>query len=307
MIDLSVSIGSLKLKNPLLPASGTFGYGTEMMKFYDVNQYGAIITKSLTLEARSGNNMPRIAETNCGMLNSIGLANVGLDTFINKTLDTLQNITTPIIVNIAGSTIDEYVAIARQLSSLRKIKGIEVNVSCPNVKQGGMAFGTDPDITSNIVSSIRKIYDKTLIVKLSPNVTDIGIIAQSAVDAGADALSLINTVLGMRIDINTRKPLLSTITGGLSGPAIKPIALAKVFQVAKSVDVPIIGIGGITSWEDVIEFLIAGATAVEIGSLHFIDPSGPQLMLDEIKNYCRKNSIHKITELTNSLEAENND
>ncbi len=307
MVDLSVTIGSLRLKNPLLPASGTFGYGTEFMKFYDVNQYGAIITKSLTLEPRSGNTMPRIAETNCGLLNSIGLANVGLDVFINETLGTLQHITCPIIVNIAGSTIDEYIAVARQLSSLPLIKGIEVNISCPNVKQGGMAFGTDPRITSKIVSSIREVFNKTLIVKLTPNVTDIGIIARSAVDAGADALSLINTVLGMRININTKKPLLGTITGGLSGPAVKPIALAKVFQVARSVNVPIIGIGGITSWEDVIEFLIAGATAVEIGSLHFIDPSGPQLMLEGIRNYCKQNSIHKITELINSLESENND
>ncbi|MFO7890860.1 MAG: dihydroorotate dehydrogenase [bacterium] len=307
MIDLSVKIGSLRLNNPLLPASGTFGYGTEFMKFYDVDQYGAIITKSLTLEPRSGNIMPRIAETHCGLLNSIGLANVGLDIFLNETLEELQDITCPIIVNIAGSTVDEYIEIAKQLSPIKKIKGIEVNISCPNVRQGGMAFGTDPDITSKIVSSIREVYDKTLIVKLTPNVTDIGIIARSAVDAGADALSLINTVLGMRIDINTKKPLLGTITGGLSGPAIKPIALAKVLQVARSVDVPVIGIGGITSWEDVIEFLIAGATAVEIGSMHFIDPSGPQLMLEGIKNYCKRHSINKITELTNSLEMEDND
>lgn len=307
MIDLSVKIGSLKLKNPLLPASGTFGYGTEFMKFYDVNQYGGIITKSLTLKPRSGNKMPRIAETNCGLLNSIGLANVGLDTFLQETLKTLQPITSPIIANIAGSTIDEYVTIAEQLSHLSEIKGIEVNISCPNVKQGGMAFGTDPDITYKIIDRIRSVYKKTMIVKLTPNVTDIVDIAQSAVKAGTDALSLINTVLGMRIDINTRKPLLGNVVGGLSGPAIKPIALAKVFQVAENVDVPIIGIGGITSWEDIIEFLIAGATAVEIGSLHFIDPSGPQFLLEGIKNYCKKHSINKITELTNSLELNNND
>jgi len=306
MVDLSVAIGSLKLKNPLLTASGTFGYGTEFMKFYNVNLYGGIITKSLTLEPRQGNTMPRIAETHCGLLNSIGLANVGLKIFLKDTLLTLEKITSPIIVNIAGKTIDEYIQIARELSSLQKIKAIEVNISCPNVAQGGMAFGTDPTITHKVVHGIRQVYKNTIIVKLTPNVTDIVTIAKSAVDAGADALSLINTVLGMRIDINTKRPLLGNIVGGLSGPAIKPIAVAKVFKVARNVKVPIIGIGGITSWEDVIEFLIAGAAAVEIGSLHLIDPSGPQLMLEEIKRYCQQKSISKISELTNSLELESN-
>ncbi|MEJ2628291.1 MAG: dihydroorotate dehydrogenase [bacterium] len=306
MVDLSVKIGSLTFKNPLLTASGTFGYGTEFMNFHDVNLYGGIITKSLTLEPRGGNKIPRIVETNCGMLNSIGLANVGLDTFLHQILPTLQKVTTPIIVNIAGKTWEEYVDIARQLSPVSRINAIEVNISCPNVKQGGMAFGTDPDITQKVVQSIRQVYEKTIIVKLTPNVTDIGTIAQAAVKAGADALSLINTVLGMRLDIHTKKPMLGNIVGGLSGPAIKPIALAKVFQVAQAVDVPLIGIGGITCWEDVIEFLIAGAAAVEIGSWNFVDPSGPQIILEGIKNYCQKYSINKISELTNTLELDNN-
>jgi len=247
MVDLSITVGQLKFKNPILTASGTFGYGKEYRDLVDIEQLGGIITKTITLEPRQGNPLPRIAETPCGLLNSIGLANIGAQRFLEEKLYLLEGLDTVVIVNIAGSTVKEYFEVAKRIVHYDRIDGIEVNISCPNVEKGGLAFGTDAVITKQIIAGIKNLTHKPIIVKLTPNVTDVGLIAQAAVEGGADCISLINTVLGMGIDIHTRKPLLGRIIGGLSGPAIKPIALAKVYQVSKVVDVPIIGIGGIIS------------------------------------------------------------
>jgi dihydroorotate dehydrogenase (NAD+) catalytic subunit len=302
MIDLSVQIGTLRLKNPVLTASGTFGYGTEYRDLMDVNQLGAVITKTITLEPRDGNPMPRIAETPGGMLNSIGLANVGVERFIWEKLPLLKSLNTNVIVNVAGNTVEEYRKVVERLNEQDRIDGFEVNISCPNVEQGGLAFGTDPAITEKIVRKIKKVTRKTVIVKLTPNVTDIVTVAQAAVDGGADSLSLINTVLGMGIDIQTRKPLLGRGIGGLSGPAIKPIALAKLYQVANAVSVPLIGIGGIMSANDGLEFIIGGATAVQVGTLTFVEPDGVLKVLRGIEDFCQKNQIKKITDLVGSLK-----
>jgi dihydroorotate dehydrogenase (NAD+) catalytic subunit len=302
MIDLSVQIGTLRLKNPVLTASGTFGYGTEYRDLMDVNQLGAFITKTVTLEPRDGNPMPRIAETPGGILNSIGLANVGVEWFIREKLLLLQSLNTNLIVNVAGNTVEEYRKVVERLSGQGRIDGFEVNISCPNVEQGGLAFGTDPVITKKIVKEIKEVTRKTVIVKLTPNVTDIVTVARAAVDGGADSLSLINTVLGMGIDIRTRRPLLGRVVGGLSGPAIKPIALAKLYQVANAVSVPLIGIGGIMSANDAMEFIIAGATAVQVGTLTFIEPDGALKVLHGIEDFCQKNQIKKITDLVGSLK-----
>ncbi len=302
MNDLSVQIGSLKLKNPVMTASGTFGYGTEYRELMNIDQLGAVITKTVTLEPRDGNSMPRIAETPGGMLNSIGLANVGVERFIREKLPLLESLDTRLIVNVAGNTIVEYRRVVERLNEQDRIDAFEINISCPNVEQGGLAFGTDPAITKQIVKMIKEVTRKTIIVKLTPNVTDIITIAQAAVDGGADSLSLINTVLGMGIDIKTRKPMLGRGIGGLSGPAIKPIALAKVYQVARTVPVPLIGIGGIMSAADALEFIIAGATAVEIGTLTFVEPDGAFKVLRGIEDFCQKNQIKKITDLVGSLK-----
>ncbi len=301
--DLSVKIGKLELKNPVLTASGTFGYGNEYADFYDINLLGGIITKTITLEPRPGNPMPRIAETPAGMLNSIGLANVGVEAFIKEKLPMLQSLSTKVIVNVAGNTTEEYQKVVERLNKYDRIDAFEVNISCPNVKQGGLAFGTDCQATFEVVQAVKSVTDKTTIIKLTPNVTDIVATAQSAVEGGADALSLINTVLGMGVDVHTRKPLIARVVAGLSGPAIKPIALAKVWQVAQSVKVPIIGLGGIMSGEDAIEFILAGASAVQIGTLNFIDPSGPVKVLDEIKEYCLKYNVENIHSLTGNLNT----
>jgi len=266
-----VDIAGIKMKNPVMAASGTFGFGEEYAELYDLNKLGAIVTKSVTLKPRSGNPPPRICETPSGMLNSIGLQNDGLEAFITKHLPFLSKYSTPIIVNVAGETMEEYAEVVKALSKESKVAGIELNISCPNVKKGGMAFGVDPQLTEEIVKKVRPLAGKPLIVKLSPNVTDITVIAKAAVNAGADALSLINTVLGMAIDIKTKKPKLATITGGLSGPAIKPIAVRMVWQVAQVVNVPIIGIGGIMTADDVQEFLLAGASAVQVGTGNLVD------------------------------------
>jgi dihydroorotate dehydrogenase (NAD+) catalytic subunit len=302
MADLSVQIGTLRLKNPVLTASGTFGYGTEYRDLMDVNQLGAVITKTITPEPRDGNPMPRIAETPGGMLNSIGLANVGVERFIQEKLPSLKSLQTSVIVNVAGSTVDEYKRVVERLNEQDRIDGFEVNISCPNVEQGGLAFGTDPSITKKIVKKIKEVTRKTIIVKLTPNVTDIITIAKAAVDGGADSLSLINTVLGMGVDIQTRKQLLGRGIGGLSGPAIKPIALAKVYQVVRAVRVPVIGIGGIMSAADALEFIIAGATAVQVGTLTFVEPDGALKVIRGIEDFCQKNQIEKITDLAGSLE-----
>jgi len=304
MVDLSVKIGSLELKNPVLTASGTFGYGTEYGEYFDVNSLGGVITKTITLNEREGNPLPRIAETPCGMLNSIGLANVGVEKFIEEKLPQLAELDTKVIVNVAGNTAEEYGMVVKKFRGYNRVDGFEVNVSCPNVEKGGLAFGIDPELTQEVVLRVREATDKTVIVKLTPNVTDITSIAVAAVDAGADALSLINTVLGLGIDIETRRPLLARGIGGLSGPAVKPIALARVYQVARAVSVPVIGIGGITSWQDAVEFFIVGATAVEVGTWNFVEPGGAVQIIQGIEEFCDKKNIDKITDLVGSLREE---
>jgi len=301
MIDLSVQIGALKLKNPVLTASGTFGYGTEYNDFYDVSQLGGIVTKTITRNPRAGNPMPRIAETPAGMLNSIGLANVGVDRFIQEKLPELQSLDTKVIVNVAGSTIEEYLEVVEMVQDHPRADALEINISCPNVKQGGLAFGTEPQITQSLVSKIRDKTVKPIVVKLTPNVTDIVSIAKAAVDGGADALSMINTVLGMRVDVHTKRPLIARKVAGLSGPAIKPIALAKIYQVSKAVNIPIIGMGGIMTWEDALEFLLVGATAVQIGTLSFVEPDGPIQVIEGLKKYCEDEKIASITEVLGGM------
>ena len=301
MVDLSVRIGSLELKNPVLTASGTFGYGTEFGAYFDISRLGGIITKTITPFPREGNPTPRLAETPCGMLNSIGLANIGVDGFVSDKLHQLESLDTSIIVNIAGSAVDEYAQVAHKIQNHNRVDALEVNVSCPNVKKGGLAFGTDPEVTREITSRVRSTTEKTIIVKLTPNVTDIVAIAQAAVDGGADALSLINTVLGMGVDIETRKPLIARIVAGLSGPAIKPVALAKVHQVRKAVSVPLVGIGGIMDWQSALEFLIVGASAVQIGTLNFVEPAGALRVVEGIERYCEEKGIKKLSDIVGTL------
>jgi dihydroorotate dehydrogenase (NAD+) catalytic subunit len=304
MIKMQVDIGNLKLKNPVLVASGTFGYGDELSELFDVGQIGGIVTKSLTLKPRVGNPPPRIVETPCGMLNSIGLANIGVDRFIAEKLPILRNFKTAIIVNVAGKRVEDYPEVVKRIEDAGGVDGYEINISCPNVKEGGLEFGTSREMTGKIVSSVRKVTGKTLIVKLTPNVTKVSEIAKVCKDEGADAVSLINTVVGMAIDIKTRKPKLSTITGGLSGPAIKPIAIAKVFEVFQNVDIPIIGIGGIMNWMDAVEFLIAGARAVQVGTANFVDPTASIQILNGIISYCEENGISDINDLIGSIVIE---
>jgi dihydroorotate dehydrogenase (NAD+) catalytic subunit len=304
MIKMQVDIGNLKFKNPVLVASGTFGYGDELSELFDVGQLGGIVTKSLTLKPRVGNPPPRIVETPCGMLNSIGLANIGVDRFIAEKLPILRNFKTAIIVNVAGKRVEDYPEVVKRIEDAGGVDAYEINISCPNVKEGGLEFGTSREMTGKIVSSVRKVTGKTLIVKLTPNVTNVSEIAKVCKDEGADAVSLINTVVGMAIDIKTRKPKLSTITGGLSGPAIKPIAIAKVFEVFQNVDIPIIGIGGIMNWMDAVEFLIAGARAVQVGTANFVDPTASIQILNGIISYCEENGISDINDLIGSIVIE---
>ncbi len=298
-----VNIGKLTLKNPVLTASGTFGYGTEYTDFMNLSDIGGIIVKGTTLHPREGNPYPRMAETPSGMLNAVGLQNKGVDYFIEHIYPNIRHFDTRILVNVSGSTIEDYVATAEKLNDLEDIPGIELNISCPNVKQGGMAFGTSCVGAESVVSAVRKAYHKTLIVKLSPNVTDITEIARAAEAAGADSVSLINTLLGMAINAETRKPLLSTITGGLSGACVKPIALRMVWQVSKAVHIPIIGLGGIMNATDAIEFLLAGATAVQIGTANFIDPAISAKVAAGINEYMRRHNIDDINELIGGLQA----
>jgi dihydroorotate dehydrogenase (NAD+) catalytic subunit len=303
MTDLSVRIGGLILKNPVITASGTFGYGTEFAGYFDAGRLGGIITKTVTLEPREGNPMPRIAETPAGMLNSIGLANVGVERFLSEKLPRLETLDTAVFVNVAGNTVDEYARVVRAVESHPAVDAIEINVSCPNVEKGGLAFGTDAKATAAVTAAVRGSTKKPVIVKLTPNVTDITEIARAAVSAGADGLSLINTVLGMAVDVETRRPLIARCTAGLSGPAIKPIALAKVYQVSKAVSVPLIGIGGIMTGSDAVEFLLAGATAVQTGTLQFIEPDGPLRVLAEIEQYCERHRVASVRELTGGMKA----
>jgi dihydroorotate dehydrogenase (NAD+) catalytic subunit len=297
MPNLSVKIKDLVLKNPVMTASGTFGYGEEFADFFDISTLGGIIVKGTTGSKREGNPYPRMAETASGMLNAVGLQNKGVDAFISDIYPRIKNINTHIIVNVSGSTIDEYVMVASKLNDLEAIPAIELNISCPNVKEGGMAFGTSCLSAIAVTEAVRKAYQKTLIVKLSPNVTNISEMALAVESAGADAVSLINTLLGMAINAEDRKPILSTITGGLSGPAIKPIALRMVWQVAKAVKIPIIGLGGIMKATDAIEFMLAGATAVQIGTANFIDPAVCAKIIDGMEDYLIRHKINDVNEL----------
>lgn len=303
MVDLSVRIGDLKLKNPVMMASGTYGYGEEYASLTDLNQLGAIVTKAITLRPRRGNPPPRIAETPAGMLNSIGLANVGVERFVKDKLPFLRSLKTRIIVNVAGSTVEEYEQVVRKLEEASGIDAYEINVSCPNVKAEGMAFGVSERFTFEITRRIRKNTSRTVIVKLTPNVTDIAAIARAADQGGADALSLINTVVGMAVDIGTRKPKLATVTGGLSGPAIRPVALAKVYEVVNAVGVPVIGVGGIVTYEDALEFIVVGATAIQVGTANFVDPDCGVKIIHGLEDYCAKRGIVKIDQLIGSLQG----
>lgn len=297
MARLNVNIGSLQLKNPVLTASGTFGYGEEFSDFLNLSDLGGFIVKGTTLLPREGNDYPRMVETPSGMLNAVGLQNKGVNYFAEKIYPRIKDCGSEVIVNVSGATIDDYVAVAERLKSLDNINAIEVNISCPNVKQGGMAFGTTAKGAASVTSAIREVWDRTLIVKLSPNVTDIVEIARAVEAEGADSVSLINTLMGMAIDVDRRKPYLSTITGGLSGPAVRPIAVRMVWQVAKAVKIPVIGLGGIMTGRDALEFLMAGATAVEVGTANFIDPSASVRIVREIEEYCQKNKISDIREI----------
>ncbi len=297
MVDLSVKIGELNLQNPVLTASGTFGYGEEFSDFIDLNKLGGFIVKGTTLEPRQGNAYPRMVETPSGMLNAVGLQNKGVDYFIDTIYPRIKNYRTNIIVNVSGASIDDYIAVAEKLMPLPNIPAIEVNISCPNVKQGGMAFGTSPEGAAEVTRRLREVYKKTLIVKLSPNVTDISSIAKAVENVGADAISLVNTFMGMAIDVERRRPYLSTITGGLSGPAIRPIAVRMVWQAAHSVRIPVIGLGGIMNGRDALEFLMAGAKAIQIGTANFIDPAVTIKVVNELEDYCQRHGISDIKEI----------
>ena len=303
MADLNVNIGKLHLKNPVMTASGTFGYGLEFADFVDLSRLGGIFVKGTTIHHREGNPYPRMAETPSGMLNAVGLQNRGVDYFISGIYPKIKDIDTNMIVNVSGSTIEDYVACAEKIDDLDKIPAIELNISCPNVKQGGMAFGTNCQSAAEVVTAVRKVYHKTLIVKLSPNVTDITEIARSVEAAGADSVSLINTLLGMAIDAEKRKPVLSTITGGLSGPCVKPVALRMVWQTAKAVKIPVIGLGGISNWKDAVEFILAGATAIQIGTYNFIDPTISVKVVAGIDEYLNKHGFTSVKDLTGALEV----
>ena len=297
MVDLSVKLGQLSLKNPVLTASGTFGYGEEFADFVDLNRLGGFIVKGTTLEPREGNDYPRMAETPSGMLNAVGLQNKGVDYFIEHIYPRISHYQSEIIVNVSGKCVEDYVAVCEKLSALDRIHAIEVNISCPNVKQGGMAYGTTCAGAAEVTSAVRKAWTRHMIVKLSPNVTSIADIALAVEDAGADSVSLINTLLGMAVDVERRRPCLSTITGGLSGVAVKPVAVRMVWQVAKAVKIPVIGLGGIMTGRDALEFIMAGATAIEIGTANFINPKATIHVLDEINEFCVRQGVKDIHEL----------
>ncbi|MBR5216440.1 MAG: dihydroorotate dehydrogenase [Bacteroidales bacterium] len=303
MVNEVIQLGKgLTLKNPVMTASGTFGYGEEYADFIDLSQIGGILVKGTTLNHREGNPYPRMAETPSGMLNAVGLQNKGVEYFVETIYPRIKDIDTNIIVNVSGSTIEDYCAVAERVNALENIPAIELNVSCPNVKQGGMAFGVTTSGIEQVVSAVRKVYDKHLIVKLSPNVTSIADLALAAETSGADSVSLINTLLGMAIDAEKRRPKLSTVTGGLSGACVKPIALRMVWQVAKAVKIPVIGLGGISSATDAIEFLLAGASAIEIGTANFIDPTITVKVAKGIVEYCERHGIKNVSDLTGALE-----
>jgi dihydroorotate dehydrogenase (NAD+) catalytic subunit len=303
MVDLSVKLGKLQMKNPVMTASGTFGYGTEYSDFIDVSRIGGIIVKGTTIRERQGNPYPRMAETPSGILNAVGLQNKGVDYFINNIYPNLTHFDTNIFVNVSGSTIEDYIITAEKLNCLENIPGIELNISCPNVKEGGMAFGTSCLSAAQVVKEVRRVYKNELMVKLSPNVTDISDIAMAVEAEGADSVSLINTLLGMAIDAERKKPILSTITGGLSGPAVKPVALRMVWQVAQSVKIPVIGMGGIMNATDAIEFLLAGASAIQVGTANFIDPTVSIKILEGIEAYLERHVCKSVYEIIGALEV----
>lgn len=294
---LEVKLHNLTLKNPVMTASGTFGYGEEFSDFIDISRLGGIVVKGTTGERRQGNPYPRMAETPSGMLNAVGLQNVGVDAFCSDVYHRIKDIDTNIIVNVSGSSIEEYCTVAEKINELENIPAIELNISCPNVKKGGMGFGTNPDMAAQVVGEVRKVYDKTLIVKLTPNVTSIVDIAKAVEAAGADSVSLINTMLGMAIDVEKRRPYLSTITGGLSGPCVKPVAVRMVWQVAHAVNIPVVGLGGISCANDALEFLMAGAKAIEVGTANFIDPAVTVKIVEGLEEYCNRHGIKDINEI----------
>ena len=305
MVNETIQLGKgLTLKNPVMTASGTFGYGEEYADFIDLTKIGGILVKGTTLNHREGNPYPRMAETPSGMLNAVGLQNKGIDYFIETIYPRIKDIDTNIIVNVSGSTIEDYCAVAEKVNALENIPAIELNVSCPNVKQGGMAFGVTCAGIEQVVTAVRKVYDKHLMVKLSPNVTNIAELAMSAEASGADSVSLINTMLGMAIDAETRRPKLSTITGGLSGACVKPVALRMVWQVSKAVKIPVIGLGGISSATDAIEFMLAGASAIEIGTANFIDPAITVKVAQGIVEYCERHGFKNVSDLTGAMVVE---
>lgn len=301
MVNTAIKIGGITLKNPVMTASGTYGYGLEYSDFIDLSKLGGIVVKGTTLNPRQGNPYPRMAETPSGMLNAVGLQNKGVEYFCSEIYPSIKDIDTHMIVNVSGSTVEDYMATAERIAELDKIPAIELNISCPNVKEGGMAFGVTCAGAAEVVRAVRKVYPKTLIVKLSPNVTDITEIALAVEDEGADSISMINTLLGMAIDVKSRKPILSTVTGGLSGPAVKPVALRMVWQTAKVVSIPIIGMGGISSCEDAIEFLLAGASAVQVGTYNFVDPTITTKIASGIEDYLVQNNMTDVSELIGGL------
>jgi len=301
--QMAVNIGRLALRNPIMTASGTFGYGEEYASFVDLNRLGAVIVKGLSLEPRVGNPPPRLAETPCGLLNAIGLQNIGVKSFIDEKLPFLKDFSTEIIANIFGETLDEYAKVAEILTAAGGLSALEVNISCPNVKKGGIAFGSSPDMAAEVTRRVKEATDLPVIMKLSPNVTDIGLIAESVESAGADALSLINTLTGMSVDVERRKPHLYNVTGGLSGPAIKPVALRMVWQVVNRVRIPVIGLGGIMSARDALEFLIVGAKAVQIGTASFVDPCATMKILEGIEEYLREHAFADISDLIGTLST----
>ncbi len=301
MVNTAIQIGGITLKNPVMTASGTYGYGLEYSDFIDLSKLGGIVVKGTTLNPRQGNPYPRMAETPSGMLNAVGLQNKGVEYFCSEIYPNIKDIDTHMIVNVSGSTVEDYMATAERIAELDKIPAIELNISCPNVKEGGMAFGVTCSGAAEVVRAVRKVYPKTLIVKLSPNVTDITEIARAVEAEGADSISMINTLLGMAIDVKSRKPILSTVTGGLSGPAVKPVALRMVWQTAKVVSIPIIGMGGISSCEDAIEFLLAGASAVQVGTYNFVDPTITTKIVSGIEDYLVQNNMTDVSELIGGL------
>ena len=301
MVKLGVNIGGLSLKNPVLTASGTFGYGEEFADFVDLNRLGGFIIKGTTINHREGNPYPRMAETPSGMLNAVGLQNKGVDYFIDNIYPRIKDVDSHVIVNVSGATIDDYVAVCEKLAPLDKINAIEVNISCPNVKQGGMAFGTTCDGAAQVARAVRKAFPKTVIIKLSPNVTDITEIARAVEAEGADAVSLINTLLGMAIDVERQRPYLSTITGGLSGPAVRPVAVRMVWQVSKAIQIPVVGLGGIMNGRDAIEFMLAGARAIQVGTANFIDPTVTMKIIDYMTDYCERHGVSDINDIVGMI------